>query len=164
MKPHALRVKSASFDALGVYLFPGQTSSLYRSLGLFQLRPHSFGTDTFESRREITEAGSAIQGALYPNFEIPDWFAKEYDERFHNDAQISYAFTAYAWATIAGSVLSGPSKLSSTQIVDAFRGVKGNEGGLKFLYKETPDGVHLYEFPVIVRTVVDGKFETLKRE
>jgi len=163
MKPHALRAKTASIDALGVYLYPGQISSLYRSLGAIGVTHRTFGTDIFESRREIRSAGSPMQGALYPNFEIPKWFADEYVRRFKDDAQISYGYNGYAWAVVAASVLSSsPDKLSADGIVAAFRSVKGDEGGLNFRPKLTLDGIHYYEFPVVVRKVLDGSFENFQ--
>ncbi len=163
MKPHALRAKTAGVDALGVYLYPGQISSAYRSLEAIGVAHRTFGTDIFESRREIRSAGSPMQGALYPNFEIPKWFADEYVRRFKDDAQISYGYNGYAWAVVAASVLSSsPDKLSADGIVAAFRSVKGDEGGLNFRPKLTSDGIYYYEFPVVVRKVLDGSFETVQ--
>ena len=160
MKPHALRAKAADIDALGVFLYPGQISSLYRSLGAIGVTYRTFGTDIFESRREIRAAGSAIKGALYPNFEIPKWFVDEYIGRFTDDAQISYGYNGYAWAVVAAHVLSSsPEKLSADGIVAAFRSVKGDEGGLNFKPIRTPDGIHYYEFPIVVRRVSDVGFE-----
>lgn len=104
-----------------------------------------------------------MQGALYPNFEIPKWFADEYVRRFKDDAQISYGYNGYAWAVVAASVLSSsPDKLSADGIVAAFRSVKGDEGGLTFKPKLTLDGIHYYEFPVVVRKVLDGSFENFQ--
>ncbi len=162
MKPHALRAKTANIDALGVFLYPGQVSSLYRSLGAIGASYRTFGTDIFESRREIRAAGSFMKGALYPNFEIPQWFVDEYISMFKDDAQISYGYNGYAWAVVAAHVLSSSQeKLSADGIVAAFRSVKGDEGGLNFRPIRTIDGIHYYEFPIVVRRVSDVGFEDI---
>jgi ABC-type branched-subunit amino acid transport system substrate-binding protein len=162
-KPHALRVKSSSVDVLGVYLYPGQISSFYRNLSQLRVLIPTFGTDIFESRAEIRSAGQAMHGALYPNFEIPEWFEDEYRQRFKNDAQISYAYNGYAWAIITAHVFKSVSgKISSEDLIGRFKTVSSAEVGINFIPNKLPEGVFCYEFPAIVRRVVDGEFETAK--
>lgn len=162
-KPHALRVKSSSVDVLGVYLYPGQISSFYRNLSQLRVLIPTFGTDIFESRAEIRSAGQAMHGALYPNFEIPEWFEDEYRQRFQDDAQISYAYNGYAWAIITAHVFKSVSgKISSEDLIGRFKTVSSAEVGINFIPNKLPEGVFCYEFPVVVRRVVDGEFETAK--
>lgn len=162
-KPHALRVKSSSVDVLGIYLYPGQISSFYRNLAQLRVLVPTFGTDIFESRAEIRSAGQAMLGAIYPNFEMPDWFGNEYRQRFKDDAQISYAYNGYAWAIITAHVFKSVSrKISSEDVIGRFKAVISREVGINFIPRKLPEGVFCYEFPIVVRRVVHGEFETAK--
>jgi branched-chain amino acid transport system substrate-binding protein len=162
LKTHALHAKSSNVDAIGVYLYPGQISSFYRSIASIHISTPTFGTDIFESRAEINAAGKAMEGALYPNFQMPTWFAEEYVERYKNDAQISYAYNGYAWAAVAAGIFTKlQKKVSSYELIEKFKSVSGTEAGLNFQPRKDSTGVTFYEFPIVVRRVVDGKFETI---
>jgi branched-chain amino acid transport system substrate-binding protein len=162
MRSHALRAKAATFDALGVYLYPGQISEFYRQMKMLKLTHFSFGTDIFENPSEVKSSGGAMEGAIYPNFSMPEWFPAEYRARFSDEAQMSYAYNSYAWAVIAAHALSShPRKLTSREIVDKLKSVTGSEGDVRFAPRLSSDGVFYYEFPIVIRKIVSNGFETV---
>ena len=163
LKPSVLKLKEKKLEALGLYLFPGQVSSYFRTLHSNQVSLPTFGTDIFESRAEIIASGPAIEGSVYPNFGIPSWFSTEYEANFGNDAQIAYGFNGYAWAAITAEIFeSVQATPSNSAIIKLYSSVKGNEGGVKFRYRETPDGDRYYEFPVVLKQIKDGAFKVIE--
>lgn len=159
MKIHALQAVKSDVEIVGVYLYPGQISSFYKALSSYLYKKPTFGTDIFESKTEISLSGPAINNAIYPNFKLPDYFYKEYTDSFKNDAEISYAYNAYAWAVITAYIVNaGDKKLTAKELVSAYRAISSKETDLNFKYKETEDGDHFYEFPIVVKEISEEHF------
>ena len=90
-KSQITKLKTRQFDVVGVYLLSGQVSQFYRQSKTFDFKTPTFGTDVFESRTEISQAQGGMNGAFYPNIEVPQNFSATYVKRFGNDTQIAYA-------------------------------------------------------------------------
>lgn len=159
MRGHATRAGRSAIDALGLYLYPGQISGLFRQLSGMNIQRKYFGTDIFESQSEVRDAGPIMQGALYPNFQMPPWFAQEYRAMFNSDTQIAYAYNAYAFAAITAELFANLAKRpTADQILARYRTAKGSEGGVEFKYKETPAGDHYLSFPVVAKRITATGF------
>lgn len=89
------KIRSGSFDTVGVLLSTGQISSFYRQLGSANLKVATFGSDFFSSKKEIAESGTAIENAFFPNLAVCPDFSDRYLARFGNDTHIAYAVNAY---------------------------------------------------------------------
>lgn len=160
MKPHALAIKHAKVDAVGIYVYPGQISTLYRQLHALGLKIPTFGTDVFESRTEIESAGSAMEGAWYPNFGIPEAFSARYREQYKNDSHIPYAYTGYVWAVITGKIFADPARIPSPEeIVTHYRSESAPKQ-TDFDIRRSSDGVFFYQYPVVVKRISHGWTET----
>lgn len=160
---HAIRARRAQIDVLGLFLYPSQVSTLYRNMVTIGFTPRSFGTDVFESDRVITASGPAMDGAVYANMVMPEWFAKEYVAKVGNDDQIAYAFNGYAWAAITAEVLTKvPHRPNADEIIKLLTSVSGREGGVEFQYRDTPESGRYWQFPVHLKVVENGGFRPLQ--
>ncbi|RIL07083.1 MAG: hypothetical protein DCC75_10295, partial [Proteobacteria bacterium] len=147
------RLRGGAFDAVGLYLFPGQVSSFYRQLAAVNLKIPTFGSDIFDSRTEIANAGPAMQGAVFPNVEVPEEFRTRYREMFGNDLQLAYGYNAYiTFKAIAQLVRlrdESPQKEFSNLLLEpsAYTGLKEFE-----LNKDKFGGIY-FDFPLEMREV-----------
>ena len=156
MRPHALAIKQSKAEAVGIYLYPGQISTLYRQLHALGARKSTFGTDIFESRTEIESAGPAMEGAVYPNFAIPESFSRRYREAYKNDSHIPYAYTAYVWAVVTRRIFSDAKQIpTAEQIVAGYRNQEALPNA-EFVVTTSAEGVHYYRYPVVVKKISDG--------
>jgi ABC-type branched-subunit amino acid transport system substrate-binding protein len=156
-----LKVKSGSFDALGVFLISGQVSTFYRQLKQQQVNTPTFGTDFFESPVEIKSAGGAMEGAVYPHLGISPQFEAQYKEKYKNDYQIAYAGNAYDLAVMLGTLFNAaPTGLSSEQILATLKSNKSSLTGVtgSAKYQHSSDGDSYFEFPIQLKRVENGGF------
>lgn len=157
LQTHALKIQKNKYDAIGIYLNPGQISSFYQQMTALNMTVPTFGTDIFESQTEINSSGKIIEGAVFPNFKIPHWFKEDYQENFHDSDQISYAYNAYVFAVITGSVLSKlKTKVDPYTLIDLFKAEKDNSTLLRYEYKESKNGDKFFELPVVVKAIHNG--------
>jgi ABC-type branched-subunit amino acid transport system substrate-binding protein len=160
----ALKARRAQIDALGIFVYPHQAITLYRSMAAIGFKPPSFGTDVFESVRVVEGSGPAIEGAVYANMVMPGWFAKEYIAKVGNQDQIAYAFNGYAWSAISAELFSRIAHHpSAEEIVALYTSVTGHEGGVDFKYRHTAEGGHYWEFPVELKVIEGGLFKSAAR-
>ncbi len=100
--------RTLKFDAVFVYLFPGQASTLAKQLRAQKLTSPIIGTDIFESKTEIEQAEGALDGAVYVSLLVPDEFRAAYVKQFGNDLQIAYAYNAYKMGKVLTKACSEP--------------------------------------------------------
>lgn len=163
-KTQITKLKGGSFDVLGVYLFTGQVSTFYRQAAALRLVIPTFGTDFFESRNEIAQARGAMNGAVYPNLEVPEEFAASYRERFGNDAQIAYAYNAYIFAKLTAQLFAKDKSLdtlNADRIVNRYTSMEALRNQ-PFRFRETAEGGRFYEFPLVIRKIEKDRFVTIR--
>ena len=154
-KTNAISIKKGKYDALGVFLNPGQVSNFCRQAAALNLSLPIFGTDIFESRNEIKNSADQLEGAVYPNFTVPADFAKAYLSSYGNDYQISYAYNAYIFAKISAAVLpKGEQKMSAEEILAAYKNVPADLG-IKLI--SSAELGQYYHFPMRLMRV-SGEF------
>lgn len=154
-KTNVMSIKTAKYDALGVFLNPGQVSNFCRQAATLKLGLPIFGTDIFESRNEIKNSAGQLEGAVYPNFTVPADFANAYQAKFGNDYQISYAYNAYIFAKISAAVLpKSEQNISAEQILAAY---KTPPAELDIRFVNSPELGQYYHFPMRLMRV-SGEF------
>jgi branched-chain amino acid transport system substrate-binding protein len=157
-KSQIARLKTRKFDVVGVYLFTGQVSQFYRQAKSLDLKLSTFGTDFFESKSEIAQAQGGMDGAFYPNIDVPKNFAESYLKRYGNDAQIAYAYNAYSFAKVTSALIRGLDKnLTSEQVIHLYANPPKNFG---FTFTESTDGGRFYEFPIVIKQIHGSEIKT----
>jgi ABC-type branched-subunit amino acid transport system substrate-binding protein len=157
--PSILKARKRGFDALGVLLWPGQIGKFYQQLKVVGGGLETFGPHLFENRSEISLAGDAMNGAVFGLMNVTDDFRSRYTKRFANDNRISFAASAYDFATLTGKLFqSDSSTLSSEEILARYRNappLQGANGEIR--YVNTPTEGPSYLFNVQIRKIEDGR-------
>ena len=157
------QIKGGKFDAIGVFLYPGQISQFYKQVRQQQLSLPTFGSDAFESNAEIAASGSAIEGAFFANNGVSEEFRGAYSKKYGNDHQISFAGLGFDLAMFLAeqfgetNSLLGPEGVIKTLMKRSdFDGISGRVQ----VVKDT-NGDRFFRFPVRIRKVADGKIVTV---
>lgn len=155
-----LKIKKSNvkYDTLGVLLFAGQIGTFYNQKAQMGLDMPTFGTDFFESKTDIDQAGKNIDGAVYANFLVTDEFENQYMTRFGNLSQISQAGFGYDMALIVNKLTSN----DPDEIMKTFKNVSGITGVIgshKFI--ETANDRYFDE-EVHMKVIQEGKISEAK--
>lgn len=161
-----LRIKQMEPEAIGVFLFPGQLSSFYRQAATIRLSIPTFGTDVFESRTELARANGLMDGAIYPFHVVDPGFVERYKYRFGGDNQIGSAANGYDFAMLLAQLSTELSeKPTAEQLLTALRNPKQHDGVTgRYQYKKTVAGGQFYEFPIVLKHIVENDFQELSSQ
>lgn len=99
----APKIRAAKVDAIGLFLFPAQASSVAKNIHL--PKALLFGSDFLESPKAIADSNGALEGVLYPNNVVAEDFQRRYVARFGNEAHIKFAAEGYDVATLIAESL-----------------------------------------------------------
>lgn len=153
------KLKAKDYDAVGVFLITGQISQFYRQAAAQNLSVPTFGSDFFESRAEIADAGPSIEGAFYSNVVVSDAFKTKYFERFGSDTHLTYASNAYDFALLSADLFAnfapGESAAATLRRYQEVQSRDGTSG--EFAYKETLQGDKYFTFPIGVKQITAGQ-------
>lgn len=151
--------RQKSFDAVGVYLLPGQVSLFFRQLRQQNVAIPAFGTDFFESTSEIIQAAGAMHGAVFPNNTVSEEFRREYRREHGNDSQITWAGYGYELAALLGKALSAKKPVPAAEILMAdLRSVPVRQGVMgPVSFEASADGDSFFRFPVVLKRVSGEK-------
>jgi len=147
----APKIRAAKFDALGLFLFPAQASSLAKNLHM----PGKIlmSGDFMASPVPLEDARGALDGIIFPNNLVDETFTSAYKKRFGNNAHIKFAAEGYDVAMmLAENVCShaGTSPVSGEQVMKFLTSVpprKGAQG--ETVFKVSPDGDRYFAAPVV---------------
>lgn len=163
LKTAVSKLRKRDFDAVGVFLLPGQVQAFYRAAATQGLKTPTFGNDAFESRTEIEASGTGIQGAIFADNAVKSDFSNQYIKHFNSDLQLTSAARGYDFANILaqiihihGSTLSEQKLWDSLKEIDSFNGVAG-----KLTYKNTPETGQYLEYPVRIKKIIGGRVEVI---
>jgi branched-chain amino acid transport system substrate-binding protein len=148
------RLRTSSYDALGIFLLPAQVSQFYIQAKNLGLNTNTFGSDVFESSSVIAEAAGSMKGAVFATDDVKDLFRQRYVASFSNETHISYAANAFEFATICENQLSElgrQNSLSILKVISEMTSVRGE--AIDFSKEESKTGVISFTFPVLLRTV-----------
>ncbi len=162
-KTELIKARVSDIDILAVYLFPGQVSTAYKTMRNMGLSIPTFGTDIFESANEVHQSQGTMNGAKYPNLDMPEDFRARYIEKFGNDLQISYAYNAY---TTAKFLLSNVKELEqakqkSVDLKDELIRLHSFESEKLFLLKSDGEYGYYFSYPMVFKEVREDGFRTL---
>lgn len=149
----APKARAAKVDAIGLFLFPAQASSLAKNL--HQPKAILFGSDFLESPTTLVDSNGALEGALYPNNVIDEDFLRSYVARFGNEAQIKFGAEGYDVAImIAENLCSRPHGERQTPEdimtrITSVRKWRGAQGETEF--RMTADGDRYFSAPVVTK-------------
>ncbi len=158
-KPILPRLLKGKYDSIGLFLLPGQLSSLAK---LFKGRSEQytfFSTTVVESKNEVTASLGVLEGAVYPNNFVSPQFRERYISRFQNDSQIKFAGEGYdVVSLIINSICSRGTIPNGEESMHLLKSVKVREGVLgRTEYVETDAGDKYFKAPVyVMRASVDG--------
>ena len=159
-----LRIKGKQYDAVGVFLFPGQIATFFRQAAQLKLGLPSFGTDIFESRDELARAEGLMEGAVYSFHVVTKEFATRYREKYGNDDQIGTAANGYDLARlIATQVAEFPNRPNSAMLLSALT-APGEHFGVtgSYRYQESESGGQFFEFPIFLKTIKSNDFQPVE--
>ncbi len=163
-KPVVPKLLRGEYDAIGLFMFPGQSSSLSR---LFKGREDKFlffGSDFMESQQEITASLGVLEGAVYPNNFVSAEFKDRYLAKFNSDSQLKFAGEGYdVISLVINTICSKNKKVSSKEAISLIKSVKSRSGVLgETVYTETSDGDKYFKAPVYVMQVSASGFKPVK--
>lgn len=165
-KPILPKLLRGNFDAIGLFMFPGQLSSLAK---LFKGRESKFtfiGAEVMESKQEIKASLGVLEGAVYPNNLVNEKFKERYIEKFKNDSQIKFAGEGYDVMTlILNSICKRTSIPSGQETMALLKAVRVRDGVLgKTEYVETAEGDKYFKAPVYAMKASVNGFQPVDLE
>jgi ABC-type branched-subunit amino acid transport system substrate-binding protein len=154
------RIKSRGCDIIGALLISGQVSSFYKQMKTQGVNLPSFGADFLDSPSELAAAGSAVEGAFHPNFDVMEDFRARYLAKYGNDVQIPFAANAFDVANIVAG-LFGTAALreipSGEVIVDKIRSTSEHVGANGALsVRRGPLGDYYFHYPLVIKEARGG--------
>ncbi len=160
-KPSLLKLKSRGYDAVGVFLGPKQFSLFYRQALAMQIPLRSFGTHYFESRAEVVQAGSAIDGAEFASVMIDSKFEERYFRRFGEGKPTTFAASGYDFAVLTGNLFSKLThRPTAREIMEIFsKGFINNGASGTYHFTNKLDEGPAFQPPVAVKRIRGGKIE-----
>lgn len=147
--------RQQKFDAVFVYLFPAQSSTLVKQLRGQGLLQQIIGTDIFESKTVVDQAEGAMEGAVYVSLSVSDDFRSHYEKRYGNDIEIAYAYNAYKMAHVIQAMCNQPHK-TQQQVLSGLITSAGAAPDLMF--KETAEYGQYFESTLVLRRIERGRF------
>lgn len=158
------KLRSSEFDAIGVFLGPGQISTFYKQARELNITTPTFGTNWFESISEIQASNGAMIGAVFGSIEIKQTFFDRYKALFGNDSQLAFGAPAYEFAITIGELFnSHAGSISKDQIIERFAAIKSREGTAAGPYSYINDKRvgQYFRFPVAMKRVLTDGFEVI---
>ncbi len=165
-KPILPKILKGKYDSIGVFMLPGQGSSLAK---LFKDRSDQytfFGSDFMESRQEVKLSLGVLEGAVYANNYVSDSFKDRFMARFQNDNQLKSAGEAYDVASLLiDNICTKETKPSKEQMLDLIKSVKVRDGIQgRTEYVETAAGDKYFKAPVHIMKASTNGFEPVVLE
>ena len=161
MSSTVTKLSRASYDAIGVFLTPGQIGQFYKRLAQQKISTPTFGTNYFENYDEIKLGGIAMNGAIYVHNEVSPKFIERYQMNFGNQSQLAFGGMAYEFATLIGDIFNGRGNdLSPREMQTILTRVPSREGKVMGLvkYEEIETGGRYFSFPIAVKMVRNGGY------
>jgi len=161
------RLRSNSYDAVGVFLSSGQIAAFHRQLREQALTIPSFGTNYFESLSEIQSASGSMDGAIFANNEVFAPFIERYRARYGKISQIGFGSLAYEFAVTIGKISSAlPAKQRTGAMILAKLETLPPQAGVAagpYRFKNDTQVGKFAEFPIAIKEVRGADFVVLER-
>lgn len=155
-KTSILKIRSGDYDYLGLFLLPGQISTMSRQMKGLGVSLPTFGADDFESNTEVKDSEGGLEGGLYALNKVSPEFRKLYVDNYERDTLVGYAANAYEFALLCAKIFSrsdtaldGESIIAKISAAPPKNGVTGH-----YAFKSTSKHGKYFHFPVVVKKIV----------
>ena len=165
MSTTVTKLARSKFDAIGVFLTPGQIGQFYKRLAQQNVSTPTFGTNYFENYDEIKLGGITMNGAIYVHNLVSSKYIERYQMIFGNQSQLAFGGMAYEFASLVGDTFNiEGNNLSSNEMQEKLKKIKYREGKVMgiFGYTETEIGGKYFNFPIAIKMVKDGGSVVIK--
>ena len=159
------KIKSESYDALGVLLITGQVRTFFKQLQSQAISLPTFGADFLGSKTEIEASGAGIEGAVFPDLGVTEAFRSRYRQTYGNDIQIAFAANAYDVASLVASAFSQTpaGTLTSAEVLSKLKNMPpliGAHGS--FVFEQSHDHGPAFVSEIIIRKIEGGEIHDLR--
>ena len=154
------KIKNGNFDAIGVYLGPGQVAQFYRQLREQNLQLPTFGTNLSESLSEVRAAEGSMEGAIF-SFNIEtDQFHARYVASHNKASQLAFGALAYEFASLVGRILRTSNVSSGVDLLAQLRSTPPQQGIAAGPYKfqSNNQSGDYFKFPLTLKRIEGEKF------
>ncbi len=162
-KPYIFKILKANYDGVGVFVLPGQISTLTRLLKGKLENKTLLGADFLESSVEVKASKDGSIGAVYPNNLVSEDFRASYTSKYNNDNQLKFGGEGYDVGSLIIKTLCTDKKYANgLEIMQAIKSVKTRTGVLgETVYTETAEGDKYFKAPVRVMEVRKDGFKAI---
>lgn len=151
------KLRKLSAKQVGLFLLPEQLITFVRQAREVGFSAEYFGTDLCETAAVLPSGASLMEGCVYPDNEVSISFRESYKRRFGNEAQLSFAGSAYDMAVLIGTIQSEGQLLEPLSIMKSLRSVKDNPGVLgKYSFRDEPAVGQFFEYAVRIKRITKG--------
>ncbi len=144
-----LKLKNKSFDALGVYLLPGQVGVFAKQARAAGIGAFLFGADSFESSTEYALSSGALSGSLYTNIGVPNEFVSKIKEYFPSEEKPGFVWDSYLFAKASMQVFEKGQVKDPLTITKSYRSAIG---GMGIQVLKSTHGMEYTDLPLALRT------------
>lgn len=150
------RLRVVEGSAVGIFLWPDQILAFLRQAREAKIRASYFGTDLCETAASLGGVEDLVEGCLYGDNNATADFRSRYQQAFGNEAQLTFAGSAYDMATLVGHYLKegGDSALDFRDYAAQARDREGVVGSYSF--KNSAETGSYFAYPVVVKRI-EGK-------
>lgn len=121
-KASIVKLRSKTFDVLGVFLMGEQISQFYREMKQLNFKAESVGTDFFDSMKLARDARGTMAGAVFAAPFVDRRFVSRYIQEYGDDVQVAWAANAYEFAMLSAKLFGkGTRGFRPRQFLNAIR-------------------------------------------
>lgn len=155
MRSTLSRIRTSSYDAIGVFLGLSQVAQFYKQRQEQGLTFPTFGTNFFESTNEIKASGYSMDGAVYSSNKVREEFLAHFTKRYGKPTQLAYSSLSYEFALLAGELFNGRGGMDPDDILRALESVGRREGTATgpYVFKNQPDVGRFFDFELTMKAV-----------
>jgi ABC-type branched-subunit amino acid transport system substrate-binding protein len=158
LKTNVLQLKSKNFDALGVYLLPGNHRGFLSALQHINKSFQLFGVDQLLVNDINQGFENLIDGALVIAPGSIQTYREKFERKHGYSAGVMYTPAFYDFITLLSDTLGEQKNLRGLELIKAMR-FTGKRSGVSGSYslKVSAKGVHSYSFPIFVYKTSKGQ-------
>ena len=150
LRSEILKIKAARPDFLMLFILPSQVQSIAREMALLKFKPYILGADTFSDGSIVSASNGLFAGAPYVDMLIPAGFRKDYQEKYQNTSNLSFAYNTYRFARMVAALFPSGGKISSDTVLKKLRSYQGAgespEANISF--QDSPENGQYFQFPI----------------
>ncbi len=158
------KLSRAKYDAVGIYLAPGQIGPFYKLMARQRMKLPTFGTNCFENVDEILLSEGAMEGGVYVHNLIEPSFIENYEKAYGNQSQLAFGAMSYEFAELVGDLFGDKKEPpAAQQIIAAFAavGVRTGKATGAFRLVQEKNGDRYFNFPFAVKEVHGTSYRIL---